>query len=123
MNLTHAERLPTLDRVPVADGEELDVAADFDDFAGDFVTKNQSLPSGGAAADHVSIAATDVSDGHLEDDAALALGSDAGGMDSRPIHQFQFRVGDVVDADLSGPDVGHRSIRCHRLPRLGKHPA
>src|SRR5215475_11602068 len=60
MRLTHAERLPTLDKAQIDDGEELDVAADFDDFAGDFLAKNQSLPGGGAAADHLSIAATEL---------------------------------------------------------------
>src|SRR5207247_560881 len=40
--------------------QELDIAAGFDDFAGDFVAENQPGGGGGSAADHVLIRAADI---------------------------------------------------------------
>jgi hypothetical protein len=59
------------DEIPLLD--VLDIGAEFDDFASNFVAEDHAGRRGGAAAHHVLIGAADVSRDNLQDDTVIDL--------------------------------------------------
>ncbi len=88
----------------VANLQHLDVDALLDDFAGDFVTKNEARHCRGAAAHHVLVGAADIGGNNLENDAVL---------DPAAIRRLKLRVVDVADLDLTRPHVDDASVPAH----------
>ena len=88
----------------VADVQELDVAALFDDLAGDLVAQHQSRRRGGPAAHHVLIAATDIGGDDLQDDAVVDL---------LARRVLQFRKVDGLDFHFARSQIHYSSITCH----------
>src|SRR5690606_2887813 len=91
-------------RNDVALFKELDVAAGFEDIAGDLVPQYQAGRSGGAAGHHVLVGAADVGGENFEDDAVVGLFT--GGID-------QFWKRDGLHFDLAGFDISYTSVCCH----------
>src|SRR4029450_3314684 len=87
----------------VADLDELDVAADLGDLAGDLVAEGLALGGGGPAADHVLVGAADVGGDDLEDDAVLQLTVVLLG-------ELQLGVVEVLHLDLSGSGVDDPAV-------------
>jgi hypothetical protein len=83
---------------------ELYIGADFDDLAGNLVPKNESRGSGGAASDHMLVAAADVRHDDLQNHAVL-------GFFATRIHQFG--IVDIANLDLAGLDVNNTTIAWH----------
>ena len=91
--------------------EHLDVAALFDNLAGDLMTQDQALRSGGASADHVLIGPADVGGHDLQNDAVrgvfpaervrLALG------------HLELGVRDGLNLHLARLDISNSTISCH----------
>ena len=86
-------------RAQVADLDELDVATDPDHLTGDLMAEDQPLGGSGAAANHVLIAAADVSGNNLQDDAVLTLAADIGGVDAGAVPRLELRELDVAYLD------------------------
>src|SRR5262249_14869471 len=87
----------------VADFDELDVTARLDHLSRNFMAEDQTCRSGGTAADHVLVAAADISRDDLHDDAAIAL--------SRADLQLGIIVG--LYFHFSGAHIGYTAIGCH----------
>lgn len=85
--------------------DELDIASAFDDFTGDLVTEDEAGGSGGAAADHVLVAATDVGGDDAEDDAVLAGPGDGAGN-----IEFELGEGNCLDLDFAGSHVDNAAV-------------
>src|SRR4029450_13445685 len=99
------------DHVP--DVDELDVAADLGDLAGDLVAEGLALGGGGPPPDHVLVGAADVGGDDLEDDAVLQLAVVLLG-------ELQLGEVEILDLDLtwSGVDdalvgIGHSGSLLH----------
>ncbi len=102
-------------RAEVADLDCFHIAADFDDFAGDFVAEDEAFGGGGAAAHHVLVATADIGRDDFEDDAVRALASHAGGIDARAVSQGEGREVDIDDLHFSGSGVDDCSVLGHRF--------
>src|SRR5512132_4245626 len=87
----------------VADLDELDVAADLGDLAGDLVAEGLALGGGGPPADHVLVGAADVGGDDLEDRAVLQLAVVLLG-------KLQLGKVEVLDLDLTGSGVDHTAV-------------
>ena len=85
--------------------DELHVAACLDDFARDFMAKDQALLGGGTATHHVLVRAADVGADDFEDDSVLAF--------ALLFAQLQFWEINALNFDLSGPHVGDTLIARH----------
>ena len=92
-------------RANIADPQEFDVAAFFDDFARDFVTENQPGRCSRATAHHVLIAAANIGRHNFEDDRMFGFPFFVG------VDQFGIR--NALYFDFAWPDVGHAAIVCH----------
>jgi hypothetical protein len=93
-------------RDQIADVNELDVGAGFDDLAGDLVSEHQPRGRGGSSSDHVLVAPANVGTHDLENDSvitALAARID------------EFRKIDAAHLHLAGPDVNDSAIARHDL--------
>ena len=77
----------------------------FDHFAGDLVSQHQAFGRGGAASNHVLVAAADVGGNDLEKDAVFAFA----------IPERQLRKVDAVNLNDSGTHINHSAIACHDL--------
>jgi len=93
------------DGADVAFFDEFDIAAGFDDFAGDFVAEDESRGGGGPAADHVLIGAADVGGDDFEEDAVLDF-LFAGGIE-------KFGEVDGLDFYFTRFDVSDAAIGSH----------
>ena len=82
--------------------DELDVASGLDDFAGDFMSEDESRGGGGAAADHVLVGAADVGGDDFEDDAVLDF--------LFACRVEEFGEVDGLDFDFAGLDVGDAAV-------------
>ena len=91
-------------RNQIADFDELHVAPGFDDLAGDLVAEHQPVRRGGAAADHVLVAAADVGGDDFENDAVLAFAR----------AQREFRKVDGLYLHLARSHISDSAVRSHR---------
>ena len=97
----------------VSNLDELDIPAGFDDFAGDLVAQDQAFGRGGAAADHVLVAATNVGGNNFENDAMFAFA----------IPDRQLRIVDAVNLHDARAHVLYSTVACHTLTSLDFLPA
>ena len=91
--------------------QEFDVNARLDHFARDFVTQDQTLRSGGAAAHHVLVGPADVGRDHFQNDAVG--GVFAAERIGFTLGHSQFGIGDGLYFHLSRLDVRNATIRGH----------
>src|SRR5204862_801385 len=99
------------DRDDVTLLDEQYVPPDLEDFAGDFVSEDQSGRRGGSPADHVLVGAADVGRDNLEDHAMLDL----------LLQRRVVQLGEIdrLNFDDAGLDVRHATIVCHDRPPRG----
>src|SRR5437762_41600 len=83
--------------------DEFDVPSSLDHFTRDLMAKDQPGRRRRSAADHMLIAAANISGDDLQDDAVLALA----------IPDRQFRVIDGLHLDLAGCDISYAAIGWH----------
>src|SRR5699024_6273047 len=97
----------------IAHLHELDVAAHFDDLAGDLVAQDEALRGRRTTADHVLVGAADVGGDGPEDDAVVHLPAHIGRVHTGPVLELELRVGRVDDLDPAGSRVADCSV-AHR---------
>ena len=110
-------------RAEVADLDELDVRSDLDHLAGDLVPEHQPGRRGGAAADHVLVAAADVGRDVLQDRGVRQLAADVRRVDPGTVLQLQRRVVGVLDLHLSRSHVGDCLVPGHSSHFLSRADA
>ncbi len=97
----------------VADLDEFDSRAGLDDLTGDLVAKDEAHRRGGAAADHVLVAAADICCDGLDDRAVRNLTAHIGRVDPRSVLELEYRVIGVVDLDFAWTHVGDAFVAGH----------
>ena len=91
--------------------DELNITAGLDYFAGDLVSQNEALGRGGAASDHVLVAAANISGNDFEKYAVFTF----------TIPERQLREVDAMNLHDSGTHIYHSTIACHaRRTSLGE---